>query len=80
MNYYGRHLVAMMPPLAQFLREYEQERRSIYRELGKKLSLDDLVFSTIEGKPLDPGLLSHSFARIVRSAGLQDVRFHRFKV
>jgi len=30
----------------------------------------------VEGKPIDPGVLSYNFAKIVRRAGLENVRFH----
>jgi len=30
----------------------------------------------LEGKPLDPSVLSHAFSRIAKSAGLPGVRFH----
>jgi integrase len=62
--------------LAAFLRECRQERKSLYRELGKELILDDLVFGNVEGKPLDPGVLSHNVGRIAKRAGLENVRFH----
>jgi integrase len=66
----------MTPKLAVFLREYRQERKPLYRELGKELTLDDLVFASVEGHPIDPEVLSHNFGRIARKAGLEDVRFH----
>jgi len=44
--------------------------------LGKQLTPDDLVFGSPEGKPLDPSVLSHDFARISKQAGLGSVRFH----
>jgi len=66
----------MTPKLALFLREYRQERKLLYLELGKQLTLDGLVFTSIEGNPLDPSVLSHDFARIVKRAGLDNVRFH----
>ena len=62
--------------LASFLREYKQGREQFYRQLGKELTLDDLVFANVEGRPIDPGVLSHNFARIVKRAGLENVRFH----
>jgi len=40
------------------------------------LNLDSLVFTNAEGKPFDPGVLSHTFNKIVRQAGLEHVRFH----
>jgi integrase len=36
---------------------------------------DDLVFSNIEGKPIDLGVLSHNFARLAKRAGLNNIRF-----
>ena len=59
-----------------FLRDYRKEREVLYLELGGVLGLDDLVFANYEGKPLDPSMLSHEFASIVKRAGLEGVRFH----
>ena len=73
---HSRRRVAMTPKLALFLREYRTEREVLYLELGRVLGLDDLVFANYEGKPLDPSMLSHEFARIVKRAGLEHVRFH----
>ena len=73
---HSRRRVAMTPKLALFLREYRAEREWLYQQLGKQLTLDDLVFASAEGKPLDPGMLSHDFARIAKQAGLNGVRFH----
>jgi len=73
---HSRRRVSMTPKLAVFLREYKQEREKLYRQLGKELNFDDLVFASVEGKPIDPGVLSHNFGRIVKRAGLENVRFH----
>jgi len=73
---HSRRRVAMTPKLALFLREYRVERESLYWQLGQPLSLDSLVFASVEGKPIDPGVLSHDFARIVKRASLEGVRFH----
>ncbi|GAI71620.1 unnamed protein product, partial [marine sediment metagenome] len=43
---------------------------------GKLLSEDDLVFGNVDGTPMDPGTLTHNFARIARRAGLSGTRFH----
>ena len=72
----SRRYVRMTPKLAAFLREYKQDRRALYREAGKELHLDDLVFANAEGKPLDPSMLSHNFGKLVKRAGLQGIRFH----
>ena len=73
---HSRRRVAMPPKLALFLREYKAERERLSRELGEQLTLDDLVFTSVEGKPFDPGVLTHNFARIAKRAGLENVRFH----
>ena len=76
---HSRRRVAMTPKLACFLREYKQERESLSLHLGKLLSLDDLVFASVEGKPMDPGILSHTFTKIVRQIGWKDVHFHTLR-
>ena len=48
----------------------------LYRQLGKELTIDSLIFGSPEGKPLDPSILSHEFARLAKRAGLEGVRFH----
>jgi integrase len=44
--------------------------------LGKTLTGSDLVFSNADGTPMDPGTLTHNFARIARRTELSGVRFH----
>ncbi len=66
----------MTPKLALFLKGYKAERERLYQQLGKQLSLDDLVFTSVEGKPIDPCVLSHAFTRMARQTGLEGVRFH----
>ena len=73
---HSRRYVSMTPKLAAYLREYKTERESLNLYLGRLLNLDDLVFVSVEGKPIDPGVLSHNFARIVKRAGLKNIRFH----
>jgi len=73
---HSRRRVAMTPKLALFLREYKAGRERLYQQLGKQLTLDSLVFAYADGRPLDPGILSHDFARIAKQAGLSGVRFH----
>ncbi len=68
--------VAMTPKLALFLRGYKTERELLYLERGIVLGLDDLVFSDIDGKPIDPSTLSHTFSEIAKRSGLVGTRFH----
>ncbi|MCL0064100.1 site-specific integrase [Dehalococcoidia bacterium] len=73
---HSRRRVSMMPKLALFLREYKAERELFYHKLGRQLTLDDLVFTSVEGRPIDPSVLTHAFARMARQAGMEGVRFH----
>ena len=73
---HSRRRVSMTSKLAEFLAEYRLERERLYHQIGKTISLDDLVFANHEGKPIDPGVLTHNFARIAKRAGLQGIRFH----
>ena len=52
------------------------ERESFYLQLGKLLTLNDLVFTNEKGEPIDPGVLSHFFNKLVKRAELGNVRFH----
>lgn len=63
---HSRRRVAMTPKLAIFLRGYQDEA----------LSLDSPLFADEKGKPIDPSVLSHDFAKTVKRAGLGAVRFH----
>jgi len=73
---HSRRRVAMTPKLACFLRDYRVEREVLYRQLGKELTLDSLIFASVEGKPIDPCVLTHNFHRMATRAGLENVRFH----
>jgi hypothetical protein len=50
-----------------------------FKNILRQLALDDLVFANVEGRPIDPGVLSHSFARLVKRVGLENVRFHELR-
>ena len=73
---HSRRRVNMTPKLAIYLRAYKAEREGLYAELGKPLTLDDLVFTNVAGKPIDAHVLSHAFGVLAKRAGLGHVRFH----
>jgi integrase len=73
---HSKRRVSMTAKLVDYLSEYKGERESLSLHLGRLLKPDDLVFSNIEGNPIDPGVLSHNFGRIVKRASLENVRFH----
>jgi len=73
---HSRRLVEMTPKLAAFLKGYRQGREALWRELGKELGLDDLVFTNVKGNPICSSSLDREFGRILVKAGLKNVRFH----
>jgi integrase len=73
---HSRRRLDLSPSLALFLRQYRAERQAELLLLGKTLSEDDIVFGGVNGTPMDPGTLTHNFARIARKAGLPGTRFH----
>jgi integrase len=76
---HSRRQVKMTNNLAIFLRDYKAERESLYRQLGQPLTLDDLVFTSVEGEPIDPCVLSHAFKRMAARVGLENVHFHTLR-
>ena len=73
---HSRRRLDLPPSLALFLRGYRSQREADQLALGKPLSQDGLVFSKVGGEPLDPGTLTHSFARTAQKAGVGGTRFH----
>ncbi len=44
--------------------------------LGKALQDDELVFSHVDGRPLDPSTVTHVFKQVIRKSGLSNIRLH----
>jgi integrase len=72
---HSRRRVAMTNKLVKYLRTYKTGRGRYCLELGSILSPDDLIFTSIEGNPIDPSVLSHNFKRVVEKANLKNIRF-----
>jgi integrase len=73
---HSRRTVCMTPKLAAFMKDYKASRESLYIQTGHVLGLDDLVFTSVDIRPLHPSVLSHNYKKIVDKAGLSGVRFH----
>ena len=72
----SRRRTALSPSPALLLRQYKVDQQAQRIFLGKPLANSDLVFSHLDGKPLDPGVVSHTFAKVLRKAGLPHIHFH----
>ena len=73
----SRRMVALPPSTALLLREELSVRQGMETILrAKSFSDDSLVFSGLDGQPLNPDTVSQAWRRLVRSIGLGGVRFH----
>jgi integrase len=72
----GRRMVSLSPSAALLLQEHRDKQEAQRAMLGIPLKDDDLIFSDLEGKPLLPDTVSHVWAKLVKRAGLEDIRFH----
>ena len=73
---HSRRRLDLSPSLCLFLRQYRSRKEVERLVLGVTLTGSDLVFSDTDGTPMDPGTLTHNFAKIARRAGLEGTRFH----
>ena len=71
----GRRTIALSPSAILLLKEYREEKEVESLLLGKPVSDDDLVFSTL-GKPLLPNTITHAWSKLVRHTGLKVIRLH----
>jgi len=58
------------------LRQYKVEREAERVIIGKPLAEDDFVFGHVDGTPLNPNTVSHTFSKITTRAGLSHLRLH----
>jgi len=72
----SRRTIAL-PPSATLLLKDHYEKRTLERGLsGISLTDNDLVFSTLEGKPLRPNTITRAWNTLAIRAGLKAIRFH----
>ncbi|MFC1848365.1 tyrosine-type recombinase/integrase [Chloroflexota bacterium] len=72
----GKRSVALSPSLAIMLREHKAKQTAFRERLGVKSHDNDLVFSNLDGAPLQPDIITRKFRRVAHSVGLPKLRFH----
>jgi integrase len=72
----SRRPVDLPPSLAVVLRQYKVKREAEQVIVGKALTEDDFVYSHVDGTPLNPNTVSHTFSKIATRAGLPHLRLH----
>jgi integrase len=68
--------IALSPTLVAIIQQYRTTQEAQRILLGNHINDDDLVFAYPDGRPLDPGTVTHAFAKLLNKAGLPHIRFH----
>ena len=72
----SRRMIALSPSAILTLKEYKDKQEVQRVMLGVSLKDDDLVFSTVEGKPLRPNTVSRAWTIMAARSGLKVIRLH----
>jgi len=73
---HSRRTVALPPSLALLLRQHRSDREQLLAQMGGRLTDTDFVFARSDGSPLDPNMVTRTFSKAVRKAGLPHIRLH----
>jgi integrase len=72
----SRRTIAVSPSAILTLKEHKDHQEVQRAMLGISLKDDDLVFSTVEGKPLRPNTVSRAWTIMATRSGLKVIRLH----
>jgi len=72
----GKRRIVLSPSLGLVLRQHRADQEAQQALLERSLTDNDFVFSHTDGTPLDPSTVSHAFNKIIRKAGLPNIRLH----
>jgi len=73
---HSRRSVSLSPSLVALLKEYRADQELLRIQLGIGLSDNDLVFIRPDGSPINPNAVTLAFHRIIKKAGLKNIRLH----
>jgi len=72
----SRRTIALPPSAILTLREHHETQKLERGMLGIELKDDDLVFSTLEGRPLRPNTITRAWSMLAARAGVKVIRLH----
>jgi integrase len=72
----GRRMIALSPSTTLVLREHKEQQEATRAQLETLLNDDDLVFSTVDGKPLRPNTITRAWTMLAARTGLKVIRLH----
>ena len=71
----ARRLISMTPSLALQLREHKESQSALRLFNNNPVQQDDLIFSDLEGQPINPNTVTPAFNKIAKRTGLK-LRLH----
>ncbi len=72
----SRRTVTVPPSLVELFKVYRADQELLRIQLGINLHADDFVFIRPDGSPINPSAVTLAFRRIIKRAGLKDIRIH----
>lgn len=72
-------IILLSPELVEVLRAHSDRQAEEKLILGDAYKGEDLVFTSEDGTPLEPGALTRQFKRALKRAELPDVTFHSLR-
>ena len=72
----SRRTIALPPSAALMLRGHRERQEAVRAALGASLRDSDLVFATLEGKPLRPNTVTRAWTMLAARAGVKCIRLH----
>lgn len=72
----SKRTIALSPSAILTLQANREKQEATRAKLGVPLKDDDLVFSTLEGKPLRPNTVSRAWKMLAARAGVKVIRLH----
>ena len=72
----GRRIVSLSPSAALLLQEHRDRQAAQLAMVGSIIKDDDLVFCTLEGKPLRPNSVTRAWSMLATRCGLKGIRLH----
>ena len=72
----SRRTVTLPVSLVELFKVYRTDQELLRIQLDISLNTDDIVFIRPDGSPINPSAITLAFRRIIKRAGLKDIRIH----
>lgn len=72
----SRRTIALSPATSLMLKRYYETKQMDASMMGIKVADSDLIFSTLEGKPLRPNTVTRAWSTLAVKSGIKRIRLH----